>query len=138
MKDRATVKEQFAGTFTADHYDGSYHDESGFRTAASDEASSSFSELTGGLLQWSQVHGNVKDVVRRAMFEPYPHWSELYDCCKRVIKEHVALNREFSGDVTRARLMGDAMALLKAKYGKNAPKCWLPIMKSLRHSKENA
>jgi len=134
MKDKEMVKEQFAGTFTAERYDGSYHDERGFGTAASDEAAASFFELTGGLLQWSQVHGNVKDVVRRAMFEPYPYWSELYDCCKRVIKEHAALNSGFSGDVTRARLMGDAMALLKAKYKVNAPKCWLPIMKSLRHT----
>jgi hypothetical protein len=132
MKD--TIKEQFEGLFTQERYDGSYHGADGFRTAASEEASSSFGALTGGRMQWCQVHGDVKNVVSRANFEPYPHWPELYDCCKRVLRAQTDLRRQFFGDATLARIMSDVMSLLRVRHNANAPKCWLPIMNALRAS----
>ena len=44
---RTTVKEKLAGFFTLTAYDGSYHDATGFRTAASDEASASKTQPSG-------------------------------------------------------------------------------------------
>jgi hypothetical protein len=132
-----TIKEQFAGTFTADRYDASYHDANGFRSTASEEASHSFSKLTAGRVNWSQVHGDFKNVVKRGLFEPYPHWPELYACCKAVLRGYADLHRQFLGDVTRARLMGDAMTLLRAKHGHDTPRWWLPIMNALRNSEED-
>jgi len=126
MKDRETVKEQFAEVFTEPDYDGSYH------TPLAESVRESFIELTGGCIVWTQVHGDFKNVVKRGLFEPYPHWAELYRCCRTVIEGHAALNTQFCGDHTRARIMGEAMALLRAKYGHNAPKFWLPIMNRLR------
>jgi hypothetical protein len=131
MKDRDTVKEQFSQVFTDPDYDGSYH------TPLAESARASFVELTGGIIMWTQVHGDFKNVVKRGLFEPYPHWSELYRSCRAVVEAHAALNTQFSGDVTRARIMGDAMALLRAKYGHNAPKWWLRIMNQLRDSKNS-
>ena len=122
-----TVKEHFADVFTAPAYDGSYH------TPIADYAEASFQKLTGDVyLNWCQVHGDFKNVVQRADFEPYPYWPELYDCCRRVLKAHVDLNTQFCGNVTCARLMGDAMALLRKRHGANVPRWWLPIMKRLR------
>jgi hypothetical protein len=132
--EKDTVREQFAGLFTQAAYDGSYHDSREIRTDASEEASRSFCELTGGILvNWCQVHGDVKDVVKRAAFEPYPYWTELYDCCKRIVQAHADLDRQFLGDLTRARIMGDAMSLLRSKYKHDAPRWWFPIMKTLRN-----
>ena len=126
MKEHETIKEQFRECFTQASYDGSYG------TDASVEARQSFSELTAGRVVWSQVHGDFKNVVARGMFQPYPHWSELYDCIRIVLVQHAALNTEFIGDYSRARIMGETMQLLRAKYKVNAPKCWLPIMNALR------
>lgn len=131
MKEQETIKEQFRDYFTQARYDGSYG------TDASVEARQSFSELTGGSIVWSQVHGDFKDVVKRGLFTPYPHWTELYDCVRIVLVQHAALNTEFIGDFSRARIMGETMALLKAKYKANAPKCWLPIMNALRASEKH-
>lgn len=121
-----TVKEQFAEAFTAPEYDGSYG------TTQADDARRSFSELTDGRIMWTQVHGDFKNVVKRGLFTPYPHWSELYDCCRTVLGGHAALGTQFLGDATRARLMGESMALLRAKHGHSVPRWWLPVMNALR------
>jgi hypothetical protein len=128
MRDQETIKAQFRECFTQERYDGSYG------TDASAEARQSFSELTGGSIVWSQVHGDFKNVTARCMFQPYQHWTELYDCVRVVLVQHAALNTEFIGDYSRARIMGETMAVLKAKHKANAPKCWLPIMNALRAS----
>jgi hypothetical protein len=122
------IRDQFCECFTQSSYDGSYG------TDAAIEARQSFSELTAESVIWSQVHGDFKNVVARGMFQPYPHWAELYECARVVLAGHAALGTEFDGDPTRARLMGDAMALLRAKYKANVPKWWLPIMNKLRAS----
>jgi hypothetical protein len=129
---RTTVKEKLAGFFTLTAYDGSYHDATGFRTAASDEASASFGELTGGSINWAQVHGNFKDATKRALFVPYPHWTELYDACQRVVRAHAEVGTEWWGPLTAAKLMGDTMTVMREKYGRSVPRWWLPIMNKLR------
>jgi hypothetical protein len=121
-----TVREHFREYFIEPTYDGCYNN------PASDIARQSFSELTNGLIMWAQVHGDHKDIIKRAEFRQYPHWSELYDCVRSVLKCHADLDTEFLGAWTCARIMGDAMALLKKRYGKNAPVWWLPIMQTLR------
>jgi hypothetical protein len=131
MKEHETVKEHFAGYFTEPTYSGCYNN------AASDAARQSFSELTDGRIMWAQVHGDHKDIVKRAEFRQYPHWSELYDCVRSVLKCHADLDTEFLGAWTCARIMGDAMSLLKKRYGKNAPVWWLPIMQTLRGKRTN-
>ena len=132
MNTNRTVKEWFAGSFTQPHYDGSYHDARGFRTAASEEASHSFAALTDSHIIWSQVHGNFKDATKRALFTPYPHWPELYDACQRVVRAHSELGTEWWGPLTAAKLMGDAMTVLREKYGHQVPRWWLPVMNGLR------
>ena len=127
--------EQFAHIFRYPTYDGSYHGANGFRTPASEEACGSFFELTHGNVVWSQVHGDFKSVVARGLFQPYEHWPELYECCRKIIEGHAALNTVFEGDDTRAKIMGESMALLKAKYGYRVPRWWLPVMNKLRGKK---
>ena len=77
MKKNETVKEQFADVFLPGSiYDGSYH------TALAEIAEASFLRLTDVRLNWCQVHGDVKNAVKAAMFQPYPHWSQLYECAR--------------------------------------------------------
>jgi hypothetical protein len=120
------IADRFRGFFTAPMYDGSYG------TDASDAARQSFSELTNCRIMWAQVHGDHKDPVKRATFEPYPHWTELYDCARSILKSHEELGTFFAGPVTCAKLMGQTMELLKKRYGYNVPRWWLPLMKVLR------
>jgi hypothetical protein len=125
-----TVAEHFAGRFTEPIYDGSYH------TQLADAVSGSFGVLSAYRINWCQVHGDFKNVVKRGMFEPYPHWSPLYDACRTILKGHVALGTQFLGEVTCARMMGEAMALLRAKHGHSVPRWWLPVMNALREAAE--
>jgi len=137
MTDRILVKDKLNGLFSQAFYDGSYHDSTGFRTAASEEAALSFYELTGHRLSnWCQLHGDFKDATKRAIFEPYPHWSELYDSCRRIVQSHSELKTEWWGEVTAAKLMGDAMTVLRERHHMQVPKWWLPIMRQLREKKE--
>jgi hypothetical protein len=124
------VADYFEGTFApGSKYDGCYHTE----TARPDEeAREAFSRLTFGRIIWTQVHGDVKNAVTGAMFQPYPNWPELYECARDIVAQHRRLGTSFHGDITCAKLMGETMALLRARYQKNAPKWWLPIMKKLR------
>ena len=116
--------------FTEPDYDGSYHTENNPETDSA--ARESFRVLTNEALNWCQVHGDFKNAVKRAAYEPYPHWPQLYRCCRDVLKAHAELNTGFYGPVTCAKLMGDAMALLRQRHNLNAPRWWLPIMKRLR------
>jgi hypothetical protein len=127
MKDEhVTVAEHFRGHFTAPTYDGSYGTEQAY------DVSSSFFTLSGSRMNWSQVHGDFKNVVKRGMFEPYPHWPELYDCARRVVKGNSDLGLSFCGDLTCAKMMSEVMTLLREKHGHNVPRWWLPIMGQLR------
>jgi hypothetical protein len=127
MDDRKTVKEEFTGYFTLPRYDGTFDDLEGQR------AERDFRQLVGGYyLNWSQVHGSVKDRVKAAMFVPYEHWTELYDSARRVVRVASERGMEYWGPLTNARLMGDTMAVLRAMYEYNAPRWWLPIMRRLR------
>jgi len=121
-----TVKEHFSGMFTEPEYDGSY--------PAPEAVRDSFATLSHFHIQWTQVHGDCKNVVARGLFHPYPYWRELYDCCRIVFRGHVELNTQFIGDRTCARMMGEVMALLRAKHGQNVPRWWLPVMNRLRES----
>lgn len=120
-----TVGEQFAGYFQSE-YDGSYG------TVESDIARRDFGRLTENYLIWAQVHGNFKDAAKRALFKPYPHWIELYECCRDSVREHAALETEYLGGVTCAKIMRDAMTILRERHGLNVPRWWLPVMDSLR------
>jgi hypothetical protein len=124
------VKEHFAGLFTGPDYDGSYHHDEWPQNDR--EARESFGVLTNGIVQWCQIHGDFKNAVKRADFEPYPYWAELYGCCRDILKAYADLNAWFCGPVTCAKIMGDVMALLRQRRGVNVPKWWLPIMKRLR------
>jgi hypothetical protein len=126
-----TVKEHFDGYFTQARYDGSYHSTDGFRTPESDEASASFYRLSAERIQWCQVHGDLKDAAKRALFEPYAHWPELYESCRLVVKATIELNKVWN-EMTAARMMGDVMTVMRQKYDLNVPRWWYPIMKKLR------
>lgn len=127
-----TVKEHFAGTFTEPFYDGSYH------TPLAEAAHDSFSVLSHYHIQWPQVHGDFKNVVKRGLFEPYPYWPQLYECCHTILIGHADLGTQFLGDVTCARIMGEAMALLRAKHGHSVPRWWLPVMNTLRRADDDS
>ncbi|HWO35666.1 MAG TPA: hypothetical protein VNO32_43290 [Candidatus Acidoferrum sp.] len=126
-----TVKEHLGDCFKQQRYDGGYHDSTGFRTPESEEASESFRRISVGKIQWPQVHGDFKDAAKRAMFDPYPNWAELYECCRLVVKANIELNKNWN-ELTAAKIMGDVMTVMRQKYGLNVPKFWLPIMRTLR------
>lgn len=121
-----SVAEKFKDRFTRP-YDGSYDDSREVYIARED-----FMQLTDYHISWAQVHGDFKDVVKRAMFIPYPYWKELHQACGDVIREHSKLGTEYVGRETCVRLMRDAMKLLRARHGFNTPKWWLPLMDQLR------
>jgi hypothetical protein len=125
-----TVAEQFSKVFQEPEYDGSYH------TPLAEAAHDSFCLLSNYRIQWPQVHGDFKNVVKRGLFTQYPHWRELYSCCRTILSGHAALGTQFLGDMTCARLMGESMALLRAKHGHSVPKWWLPVMNALRASEK--
>ena len=125
------VKEQFADVFLpGTTYDGRYHTDAW--PPEDEQARESFNRLTDGRIIWTQVHGDVKNAVKAAMFQPYPNWPQLYECARDIVEQHRRLNTYYAGDVTCAKLMGDTMALLRARYGLNVPRWWVPIIKALR------
>lgn len=125
MDERKSVGQFFQGFFTGT-YDGSYGN------SQSDCARHDFDRLTDYRASWTQVHGDFKDVAKRAIFQPYRHWAELHQACKDAIREHTALGTPYEGGHTLARIMRDAMTILRARHGANVPRWWLPIMDDLR------
>lgn len=121
MYDHTTVAEYFKGFFTK-NYDG------GFGWPQDIVGREDFDRLTYGRIIWTQVHGDFKDAAKRALFNPYPYWPELHKACRDVIREHAKLETEFSGPDTCARIMRDAMKVLRARHGVNTPRWWLPLM----------
>jgi hypothetical protein len=125
----STLKNRFHGRFELPVYRGEYTGNIG------DTARRDFSELTNNYIIWAQVHGKFKNAVKQALFEPYPCWEQLYESVKKVLAANIDNNTQDLGDVTNAKLMGDVMAYMRAKYGLNAPRWWLPIMNTLRERK---
>ena len=132
--DPKKVSEHFAGYFQLPVYNGEYGTASGYQPPAARVAGRDFEQLTDCCLVWTQVHGDYKDAALRATFQPYPHWTELYQCCKDILREHGPgkLDSWYSGPMTNARLMGDVMSLMRRRHELDVPKWWLAIMKKLR------
>jgi hypothetical protein len=132
--DVETVKSYFEGTFEpGSSYDGGYHTDTDW--SRDEQAQEAFRRLTDRRMSWCQVHGDFKSAVKAAMFQPYAHWPQLYECARDIVEQHRRLNTSFHGDITCAKLMGDTMALLRARYKLNVPKWWLPIMNDIRGRK---
>src|SRR6266404_9652017 len=91
-----TVEDHFRGYFIAPGYDGSYG------TDISACMRHDFGQLTHDQIIWSQVHGDFKDIIKRADFEPYPYWPALYDCCKDILAQHYKLSTQYLGSETNA------------------------------------
>ena len=131
--DYVTVEEHLGECFKQEHYDGSYHDSTGFGTPASDEASESFRRISYGRVAWPQAHGDFKDAAKRVLFEPYPNWTELYECSRLVVKATIDLDADAAwNELTAAKIMGGVMTVMRTKHGLNVPKWWFPILKVLR------
>lgn len=123
MDDKKLVSEVFNQHFQR-AYDGSKDDE---------YARADFMRLTNFQIVWTQVHGDFKDVAKRATFQSYPHWRELHECCGIAVRETIAADKMcLYSDIMCARIMGAAMAILRSKYGFNAPKWWIAVMNQLR------
>jgi len=123
LYDDKTLSEVFAGCFQHT-YDGSQQDRVSYHE---------FNLLTDNRISWTQVHGDVKDLAKRALFVPYPHWRELHECCGLAIRSAISLDKtQLHSGIDCARIMGAAMAILKKKYGHDAPKWWLPLMRQVR------
>jgi hypothetical protein len=120
-----TVEKRFAGYFGST-YDGSYN------TPESEQPRADFIRLTNYQIMWAQVHGNFKDAVKRETFQSYPHWKELHDCCGRIVRQYAADGIYWQGEITGARMMNDAMRLLKSLHGFNTPRWWIPLMRQMR------
>lgn len=54
----------------------------------------------------------------------------LLKCVRAVVHERFEF--EFAGRITLAKIMGDAMQMLRDEHGLDAPKCWYPVIKALR------
>jgi hypothetical protein len=126
------VRERYAGHFQLPSYDGSYG------TTQADAARGDFAVLTNYEIGWAQVHGDTKNTVSRAMFEPYTHWRDLYAACRDIVRQHCELDTEYWGPLTDAKIMGDVMTLLRKRDGLNVPKWWLPIMSKIRKQEKQS
>jgi hypothetical protein len=124
-----TVADHFQGYFGG-NYDGSYH------TPQADAARRDFDRLTDNRLLWTQVHGDFKDAAKRALFVQYPHWRELHECCCDSVREHSKLETQWVGGFTCAKIMRDAMTILRVRHGLKVPRWWLPMMDQLRSARE--
>jgi hypothetical protein len=125
MDETKTVAAYFTGYFEGS-YDGSYD------TPEAEQPRADFIRLTNYQLMWAQVHGNFKDAAKRETFQPYPHWRELHDCCGRIVRQYAKDRAYWHGEITGARIMQDAMRLLKSLYDLNAPRWWIPLMRQMR------
>lgn len=123
--EQSTVARQFAGYFIGS-YDGQQDDEQG---------RADFNRLTNFNIMWTQVHGDVKNATKRALFVPYAHWKELHECCGMAVRAHAVNGDDYYGNLTCAKIMQTAMEILRKKYGLNAPKWWIPMMMELREDK---
>jgi hypothetical protein len=118
-----TNTDKFAGTFEG-VYDGSQDNEA---------ARYSFVALTNYRIIWTQVHGDFKNAAKVVLFEPYPHWRELHECCGLVVRAAVKMDKtQIYTERGCARMMGDAMTVLMKKYGHRVPRWWIPLMQELR------
>jgi hypothetical protein len=122
---KITVAARFAGYFNG-RYDGSYD------TRDAEQPRADFIRLTDFHIMWAQVHGQFKDAVKRELFTPYPHWTELHECCGRIVRQYASDGMYWEGPVTGARIMNDGMRLLKSVYGFNAPRWWIPLIRQMR------
>jgi hypothetical protein len=62
----------------------------------------------------------------------YEHTTELEECCREAATE--LADKPYHGFVSHAQVMGRAMELLRQKYDLNAPKGWVPVLRTLRTS----
>src|SRR5208282_5143301 len=60
----------------------------------------------------------------------YQHGDQLKECCVLAVDRLAA--DPFAGRVTCAHLMGRAMELLRHSYDLNAPRGWVPVIRTLR------
>lgn len=77
----------------------------------------------------------VVEVVTDGEFNPdalaaYPHSDALSACCIAAVGELAA--EVYSGRPTLALIMDKSMSSLRSKYGHDAPRGWLPVLKRLR------
>lgn len=120
-----TVAERFAGYFQSS-YDGRYN------VPEAEAGREDFIRLTCYQIAWAQVHGSFKDKVKQETFTPYPHWRELHECCGRIVHQYAKDGEYWHGEATAARIMQDAMRLLRSLYGFDAPRWWIPLMRQMR------
>jgi len=126
MASEQTNAAKFAGLFEGT-YDGRQEDE---------KARASFMAISNHRITWTQVHGDVKNAAKAVLFEPYPHWQELYECCGLVVRAAVKIDKtQIYTERGCARIMGDAMTVMMKKYGLKVPRWWIPIMQELRGEK---
>ena len=129
MDSYITLADKFNGHFQRP-YDGRQDDELG---------RADFCRLTNNHIIWTQVHGDFKNVEKRALFVPYPHWRELHECCGVAVAESIKADPYcFYSDPACARIMGAAMVILRKKYGLNVPRWWIPVMNEVRGVKKLA
>src|ERR1700733_9518885 len=55
---------------------------------------------------------------------------KLLKCVRAVVGK--CFDLPFAGRITLAKVMGDAMQMLRNEHGLNAPPCWYPVIKKLR------
>ena len=125
--EQKTIAEYFNGYFEGS-YDGSYG------TPRADAPRDSFLRLTDCHIIWSQVHGSYKDKAKMVDFVPYQYWPELYECCAAIVRQWAndTVRHYWCGPATGARIMEDAMRLLKSRHGYNTPKWWIPCIRQMR------
>jgi hypothetical protein len=62
--------------------------------------------------------------------EDFAYRDELQECCLDAIEG--LSSRQFAGPASNANVMGNAMEILRERYGVDAPRGWYPVMKTLR------
>jgi hypothetical protein len=67
--------------------------------------------------------------------EKYPHSRQLLECCWQAVRE--LADEPYRGRVSHAKVMGRAMELLRSIHGVNAPRGWVPVMRTLRTAGSN-
>jgi hypothetical protein len=84
----------------------------------------------GMILAGASISKISDSQFRVSYLAKYPHVRQLDECCHMAVEE--LAEEPYEGRVSCARVMGRAMELLREIHGLDAPRGWVPVLRTLR------